>query len=98
MVDVSGVKIKVRGGTAQHDAPTLCLTCKWANRVKGVTMGEEITQCSYMDKIIRFSVKECNVYVDSNHPTLVEMEDLAWILRTDPRKKIGFMPPKEKGE
>jgi hypothetical protein len=37
----------------------------------------------------------CTDYVHSTHPSVHEMEEIAWILRTDPRKrKVGFVQAK----
>jgi len=34
-------------------------------------------------------------YVNRQHPSLHEMEDIAWVLRTDARKRqVGFVQPK----
>jgi hypothetical protein len=44
------------------------------------------------DNLIRFPVTFCTGYVDRRHPSIREMEDLAWILRTEAtRKQIGFI-------
>jgi hypothetical protein len=45
---------------------------------------------------IPFPVSACSGYSDRRHPTVYEMEDIAWVLRTDPhRKSIGFVQARE---
>ena len=42
--------------------------------------------------LITFPVTSCSGYSDRRLPSLREMEDVAWVLRTDPkRKQIGFV-------
>lgn len=49
-----------------------------------------------------FPVTFCTAHVDREHPTIRAMEEIAWILRTDPgRRRIGFvqakqLPPEER--
>ena len=41
---------------------------------------------------IPFPVRYCSGYSDRRHPAIHEMEDIAWVLRTDARRKgIGFV-------
>ena len=41
---------------------------------------------------IRFSVASCTGYSDRSLPSLYDLEDVAWVLRSDARtKKIGFV-------
>lgn len=89
------MRLKIRGGTVQHGQPSLCTTCKYATVVKGQSLRDEIVECGRLtstNSLIRFPVSSCSGYVDRNHPSLYEMEDIAWVLRTDPRRKqIGFV-------
>ena len=42
---------------------------------------------------ITFPVTYCTAYSDRRQPSVREMEDIAWILRSDPkRNQIGFVP------
>jgi hypothetical protein len=42
--------------------------------------------------LIRFPVTSCNGFADRRQPSIREMEEMAWILRTDAtRKPIGFV-------
>jgi hypothetical protein len=89
------VRIKVRGGTAAHGEPSLCETCRWSTIVRGTTLRDEIVECdalSYRNKRVTFPVASCSRYVNRNHPTIREMEQTAWLLRSDPhRNQIGFV-------
>lgn len=73
----------------------------WDNRdatvVKGARLRDEITHCSelYGSPRIRFPVLSCSAYSDKRRPSVREMEDIAWVLRSDARKNaIGFVPAK----
>jgi hypothetical protein len=89
------MRIKVRGGTVAHDTRQLCETCRWSTIIRGVRTGEEIVACrelAYENNRVPFPVVSCTRYVDSNHPTIREMEEMAWLLRTEPhRKQAGFV-------
>jgi hypothetical protein len=38
----------------------------------------------------------CSDYVSRQHPSLREMEETAWILRTDAKRhRVGFVPSKD---
>lgn len=44
------------------------------------------------DNRIRFTVTSCTGYSDKTLPSLYHMEDIAWILRSDSkRKQLGFV-------
>ena len=87
--------IKVRGGTAASDEPSLCATCRYATVIKGRSLREEIVECSQLADghgRIAFPVAHCTKYCHRNHPSLYEMESIAWVLRTDAsRRAIGFV-------
>lgn len=87
--------VKIRGGTANHGEPSLCLTCRWATVIKGIALREEVIECGQLSSDhnrITFPVTFCTGYVDRRRPSLREMEDMAWVLRSDPkRNQIGFV-------
>jgi hypothetical protein len=89
------MRIKVRGGTADHGQRSLCETCRWATVMRGKKLGDEIVECSqlsYENQRVPFAVAECSRFSDRNQPGLREMEEIAWILRSDPhRNQIGFV-------
>ena len=86
--------LKIHGGTAPGDANSLCHTCRYATVVRGTRLNEELIECSRLndETRINFAVKTCSVYSDRSMPSLDRMEDIAWILRTDvKRKQVGFV-------
>ena len=86
------MRVKVRGGTVQHGQPSLCLTCRSATIVKGPSLHDEIVECSRLGARITFPVASCNSYINATHPTVREMEEIAWVLRSDlKRNSIGFV-------
>ena len=91
------VTIKVRGGTPQGGS-TLCQTCSYGHLIKGFRATEEEVFCRYfyLEREIRFPVSECTFYEDRRLASKKEMEDIAWILRTDmPRRRVGFISPEQ---
>ena len=93
------MRLKIRGGTVQHGQPSLCTSCKYATVVKGQNLRDEIVECAQLSSghnLIRFPVSSCSGYLDRHHPSIREMEDIAWVLRTDPkRKQIGFVQARD---
>ena len=88
------MRVKVQGGTAANDEPSLCVTCRYATIIKGARLRDEITQCEllYGRVPIRFPVTSCSGYSDKRRPSVREMEDIAWILQSDAKKnEIGFV-------
>jgi hypothetical protein len=63
--------------------------------IRGLRLGEEIVEClqlSYKNQRVPFPVASCSGYMNRNHPSLREMEETAWILRSDPlRRQVGFV-------
>ena len=89
------MRIKVREGTADHGQRSLCETCRWSTVIRGRRLDEEIIECSQLtgqNHRITFAVATCSDFVERVQPGLKEMQEIAWILRTDPhRKQIGFV-------
>jgi hypothetical protein len=87
--------LKIHGGTAKHGEPPLCHTCRNATVVKGVSTRHEIIECHRLSEPydhIRFPVTSCTRYADRRLPSLDDMEDIAWVLRTDKKRcQIGFV-------
>jgi hypothetical protein len=69
--------------------------CRYATFIKGRSLRQEIVECSQLADghgRITFPVTHCTKYLHRNHPSLYEMESIAWVLRTDPsRRSIGFV-------
>ena len=92
------MRLKIQGGTADNSQPTLCLTCRFATIVKGRSMNDEIIECSRLSDHgrITFTVTSCSAYTDRRRAALHEMEEIAWILRSDPKKNsVGFVKASE---
>lgn len=86
------VKIKIQGGTAREDEPALCLSCRHAKVVQGASSRHTIVECRELATPVTFKVTSCSQYLDRQHPSLWHMEDIAWVLRTDPkRRQVGFV-------
>lgn len=84
----------------RHAAPAgtnLCQTCRNCVHISGHRESEEQNYCQALAKTtpIEFQVVTCTRYLPTNHPSMYEMEQIAWVLRTDPKtgRKIGFTPP-----
>lgn len=90
------MKLTIHGGTAREGDPALCLSCRFATVVRGVSANHEIVRCTRIDQRVTFRVTSCSEYVDRAHPSLYHMEDIAWVLRTDAkRNRIGFVRSRE---
>lgn len=86
------MRVKARGGTIQHGQPSLCLTCRSATIVKGPRLRDDILECSRLGARVTFPVNSRNSYISRSHPTIRAIEDVAWLLRSDPRRKeVGFV-------
>lgn len=90
--------LKIHGGTAPGSSHSLCHTCRHATIVRGARLAEEVIECYKLNEHTRitFAVKSCTKYADAAMPSLGDMEDIAWILRTDAtRKQVGFIRPRD---
>ena len=89
--------IKIQGGTAENAQSSLCHTCRRATVVKGARLRDEIVACMVLEnRAITFPVTFCTSYLNRNHPGIHEMEEIAWVLRTDAkRSKVGFVQAKD---
>jgi hypothetical protein len=88
------MRVKIQGGTADHGAPSLCLSCRWATVIRGPRLNNEIVECAQLSehsRRITFPVTQCTDYADRRRASLREMQEIAWVLRSDPlRKRVGF--------
>jgi hypothetical protein len=89
------MRLKIQGGTVRYGESSLCLTCRHATVVRGPGLQDRIVNCGQIINgapRISFPVHSCTGYVDKRHPSLYEMEDIAWVLRSGARKgQIGFV-------
>jgi hypothetical protein len=90
------MRIKVQGGTARHDEPSLCQSCRFAKIAQGPRSRDQIVQCGQLEAPVTFKVVSCSEYIHHQHPSLWHMEDIAWVLRTDAKRRaIGFVRAKD---
>jgi hypothetical protein len=79
--------------------PSLCLTGRYATIVKGASLRDEIVKCAQLShgrNRIAFPVTVCTDYSDRRQASLRAMEEIAWILRSDPKKnEIGIVKRSE---
>lgn len=86
------MRIKIHGGTPINGEP-LCHTCRYATVIRGTRASDEIIECRMVERRLTFAVTFCTQYVSRQHPSLHEMEDIAWILKSDAKRKtVGFVP------
>src|SRR5262245_25983162 len=89
------MRIKIQGGTVDHGQQSLCESCRSATIVRGHKLGDEIVECdqlSYRYGRVPFLVMFCSRYSDRRRASVREMEEIAWILRSDPhRNQVGFV-------
>ena len=54
---------------------------------------DEIIACAQIPRArIQFKVVSCTDYSDRSRTSLRDMEDIAWVLRSDPhRRQVGFV-------
>jgi hypothetical protein len=89
-------RLKVLGGTRSTAAPRLCDTCQSGVVRRGAADSDEHIYCLVTEREVSTRVVECNRYVDRTKPSLWDMRQIAWVLRTDStRQRIGFIRAKE---
>jgi len=79
----------------EHGRRSLCESCRWSTVIRGPKIGDEIVECyqlSFVNRRVTFPVTSCSDYLNRNQPTVRQMEEIAWVLRSDPRRnQIGFV-------
>ena len=88
------MRLKIHGGTVSDGQTSLCTTCRSATIIRGTRLSDEIVACGkrMISDRITFAVASCAGYSDRRSPSLYDLEDVAWVLRSDARtKKIGFV-------
>jgi hypothetical protein len=87
------MRVRIRGGTVNHGEPPLCQSCSFSVIATGPRLGDELVACNlFHGQRVRFPVTSCSGYLNRNHPSLWHMEEVAWVLRSDTkRKKVGFV-------
>lgn len=89
------MRVKVKGGTVDHGQQPLCETCRWATVIRGIRLNDQIVEChslSDRDRRVPFHVVSCSAYSDRRRASVHEMEEIAWILKSDVlRNQVGFV-------
>jgi hypothetical protein len=88
------VAIAVKGGTP-GGCESLCKTCAQGHIITGFRASEIEVYCRtfYIEREIRFPVRECTFYEDKRLAKKHEMEEIAWHLRSTngkPMRNVGF--------
>jgi hypothetical protein len=89
------VTIRVKGGIPEG-CESLCRTCTRGHIITGFRATEEEVYCRtfYIEREIRFPVRECTFYEDKRLASKEDMEEIAWRLRsttTKPSQSLGFV-------
>jgi hypothetical protein len=88
------VTIKIKAGTPEgHES--LCRTCTRGHIISGFRATEEEVFCRafFIEREIRFPVRECTFYEDKRLASKEDMEEIAWRLRSTtgkPARNVGF--------
>lgn len=71
---------------------SLCHACYWSHIQKGFRESEEAVYCCFSRfRAVPFKVVDCTDFSNKNVPTRAQMEDIALIIPTQPRRKVsGF--------
>jgi hypothetical protein len=89
------VTIRVKGGIPEG-CESLCRTCTRGHIISGFRATEEEVFCRtfYIEREIRFPVRECTFYEDKRLASKEDMEEIAWRLRstmTRPNQSLGVV-------
>ena len=94
---MADIYIKIHRGTGKLTGQSLCKTC--TNSMIWTDARGEHTTCntSHPNWAPQGKVLDCSDYYSSTLPSLRDMRETAWTLRTEKGgKAIGFTPPKKK--
>jgi hypothetical protein len=85
--------IKIRGDAPE--GPSLCRTCTNGHIIAGFRASELEVFCRtfYIEREIRFPVRECTFYQDRRLASKEDMEEIGWRLRSTngkPTPHVGF--------
>ncbi|MBI3477870.1 MAG: hypothetical protein HY010_19210 [Acidobacteria bacterium] len=75
---------------ALSDERSLCHACYWSHIQKGFRESEEAVHCCFSRfRAVPFKVADCTDFSNKNLPTRQQMEDIALIIPTKPRRRAG---------
>lgn len=90
------MRFKMHNATASTSKPSLCSSCRFAQRMRMSHNNNETVICGRMtDFIVRGTVAECSNYDDKRLPTVQAMKEIAWHVSSDKNRPIGFLSPAE---
>ena len=76
--------------TKPADGESLCRTCYWAHVQRGYRESEETIFCCFGPlRRMQFKVRDCTDYLNRTLPTRKQMEEIALIIPTSPKRRIG---------
>jgi hypothetical protein len=63
---------------------------------RGAAESDEHIYCTILEQEVRTRVVDCNRFTDRTRPSLWDLRQIAWVLRTDSKRQaIGFIRAKE---
>lgn len=90
----------VFGSHASASDADLCKNCRSCVRTRGQRDYDERRYCLQVSPLHQppQPVTVCSHFADSNHPTLSDLYESAWILTGDVKKKgaVGFVSPSQR--
>lgn len=91
---MSELTLKIHQGTGRSTGEPLCTSCSHC-----LHRNDEVWCTLYGERErIKSRVYSCNLYYNKSLPSIHDMRESAWTLRTEKGgKSIGFAPPKKRG-
>jgi len=84
--------LKIMSGTRSPESPRLCDTCDSGMVHRGAAESDEHVYCTIIERQVHTRVVECNRYQNRSRPSLWDLRQIAWVLRTDARRQpMGFV-------
>lgn len=86
-------RLKMTGSTP-NSSTSPCTSCRFLKRVRG--QRDEFRFCDKFDRQLNMQVSECSEYQNKNHPSLFNMQQIAWNLTADKKGgRAGFLSPEQ---
>lgn len=82
---------KVLNGTPKGSG-SLCFSCSHAHVIKGTEFQQQVwcQRFYYRPEVIKFKVADCSNYQNKSQPSLGQMEQIAWEVKSRNRGPVGF--------